>query len=376
MLNMVFKIIKRNNKARYCILKTKSGNIETPTFLPVASQGTVKTMPPDILKKIGIKGIITNAYHLHLRPGEKIIKKIGGIHKFMNFKGVIFTDSGGFQVYSLSDLKKIKEEGIEFKSHIDGRKIFFTPEKVIEIQIDLGTDVMMTLDECPPYPVTYEYAKESLDLTIKWAFKSKEFFDREFKDKKIRPLIFGIGQGSTYLDLRIKGIEKLKEYDFDGYCIGGLAVGEPKEEREKIISDIISYYPEEKPRYLMGVGYPEDIFFAVKNGIDIFDSVLPTRNARTGLIFTSYGKIRIRNAKYAEDPLPLDPDCNCYVCKNFSRAYIRHLFSAEEYLALYLSTYHSLSFYSKLMKNIREAIKEGTLEEYERKFFEKYKVEE
>ncbi|MEO0231042.1 MAG: tRNA guanosine(34) transglycosylase Tgt [candidate division WOR-3 bacterium] len=376
MLNMVFKIIKRNDKARYCILKTKSGNIETPTFLPVASQGTVKTMPPDILKKIGIKGIITNAYHLHLRPGEKIIKKIGGIHKFMNFKGVIFTDSGGFQVYSLSDLKKIKEEGIEFKSHIDGRKIFFTPEKVIEIQIDLGTDVMMTLDECPPYPVTYEYAKESLDLTIKWAFKSKEFFDREFKDKKIRPLIFGIGQGSTYLDLRIKGIEKLKEYDFDGYCIGGLAVGEPKEEREKIISDIISYYPEEKPRYLMGVGYPEDIFFAVKNGIDIFDSVLPTRNARTGLIFTSYGKIRIRNAKYAEDPLPLDPDCNCYVCKNFSRAYIRHLFSAEEYLALYLSTYHSLSFYSKLMKNIREAIKEGTLEEYERKFFEKYKVEE
>ncbi len=372
----MFKILKKNNNARCGILFTKSGNIETPTFLPVASQGTVKTMPPDILKKIGIKAIITNAYHLHLRPGEKIIKKIGGIHKFMNFKGVIFTDSGGFQVYSLSDLKKIKEEGIEFKSHIDGRKIFFTPEKVIEIQIDLGTDVMMTLDECPPYPVTYEYAKESLDLTIKWAFKSKEFFDREFKDKKIRPLIFGIGQGSTYLDLRIKGIEKLKEYDFDGYCIGGLAVGEPKEEREKIISDIISYYPEEKPRYLMGVGYPEDIFFAVKNGIDIFDSVLPTRNARTGLIFTSYGKIRIRNAKYAEDPLPLDPDCNCYVCKNFSRAYIRHLFSAEEYLALYLSTYHSLSFYSKLMKNIREAIKEETLEEYERKFFEKYKVEE
>lgn len=373
---MGFKIIKRDGNARYGILKTKSGIIETPVFLPVASQGTVKTMPPDILKKVGIKAIITNVYHLHLRPGENIIKKLGGIHKFMNFKGVIFTDSGGFQVYSLSDLKKVKEEGIEFKSHIDGRKIFFTPEKVIKIQMDLGSDIIMILDECPPYPVTYEYAKESLDLTIRWAFKSKEFFDKEFKNKKIRPLIFGIGQGSTYLDLRLKGIEKLREYDFDGYSIGGLAVGEPKEEREKIISEIVNYYPEEKPRYLMGVGYPEDIFFGVKNGIDIFDSVLPTRNARTGLIFTSYGKMRIRNAKYAEDPLPLDPDCNCYVCKNFSRAYIRHLFSAGEYLALYLSTYHSLFFYSKLMKNIRESIKEGTLKEYEKKFFEKYKLEE
>ncbi len=373
---MIFQIIKRDGEARYGILTTKSGKVETPLFLPVASQGTVKTMPPHVLKKIGIKAIITNAYHLHLRPGEETIKKMGGIHKFMNFSGVIFSDSGGFQVYSLSELKKVKEEGIEFKSHIDGRKIFFTPEKVIEIQIDLGTDVMMTLDECPPYPVTYEYARESLDLTIKWAFKSKEFFDKEFKNKKIRPLIFGIGQGSIYKELRIKGIEKLKECNFDGYCIGGLAVGEPKEEREKIILEIINYYPEEKPRYLMGVGYPEDIFFAVKNGIDIFDSVLPTRNARTGLIFTSYGKIRIRNARYAEDPLPLDPDCSCYVCRNFSRAYIRHLFSAEEYLGLYLSTYHSLFFYSKFMKNIREAIKEGRLMEYENKFFEKYKLEE
>lgn len=371
----MFKVLEKDGNARYGILYTKSGYIETPAFLPVASFGTVKTMPPNSLKEIGIQGIITNVYHLHQRPGEKIIKKFGGIHKFMSFNGVIFTDSGGYQVYSLSSLKKINEDGVEFKSHIDGRKIFFTPEKVIEIQIDIGSDIFMTLDECPPYPVSYEYAKESLELTIKWAKRSKLFFDEIFKGKNERPLIFGIGQGSIYIDLREKGIEILKEYDFDGYGIGGLAVGEPEEDRKKIISEILSYYPEGKPRYLMGVGYPEDIFFAVKNGIDIFDCVLPTRNARTGLVFTSYGKLRIKNAIYAEDDLPLDPECDCYVCKNFTRGYIRHLFSSGEYLALYLSTYHSLYFYSKLMKNIREAIKEKRLLEFEKKFFEKYKIE-
>lgn len=373
---MNFEITHRDGGARCGILYTKSGAVETPLFLPVASQATVKTMPPDVLEKIGIKAVIANTYHLHLRPGEKIIKKMGGIHKFMGFNGIIFTDSGGFQVHSLSELRKITEEGIEFKSHIDGRKIFFSPEKVIEIQMDIGSDVMMVLDECPSYPVTYQYARESVNLTLKWALRSKKFFDGEFKGKRVRPLLFGIGQGSVYSDLRIECIEKLKEMDFDGYAIGGLAVGEPKEYREKIIEEVVSLYPEDKPRYLMGVGYPEDILFSVKMGIDIFDCVLPTRNARTGLVFTSYGKLRIKNAKYAEDPLPIDPECECYVCRNFTRAYIRHLFQAEEYLALYLSTYHSLFFYSKFMEKIREAIKEGKLYEFEKEFFKKYRIEE
>lgn len=373
---MGFRIIQKDGNARYGILETKSGSVDTPLFLPVASQATVKTMPPDVLRRIGVNAIISNTYHLHLRPGEYIIKRMGGIHKFMNFDGIIFTDSGGFQVYSLSDLKKVTEEGIEFKSHIDGRKIFFTPEKVIEIQSDIGSDVMMVLDECPPYPVTYEYAKESLNLTLKWAERSKRFFNQKFKGKRAKPLLFGIGQGSVYIDLRREGIERLKEFNFDGYAIGGLAVGEPKEYRERVVNEILPFYPEEKPRYLMGVGYPEDIFFSVKNGVDIFDCVLPTRNARTGLVFTSYGKLRIKNAKYTDDSLPLDPECECYVCTHFTRAYIRHLFQAEEYLALYLATYHSLFFFSKLMERIKEAIREKKLEKFEKEFFSKYNIQE
>lgn len=373
---MVFEITHKYKEARVGILNTKSGSVETPLFLPVASQATVKTMPPDALEKIGIKAVITNTYHLHLRPGEKVIKKMGGIHRFMGFNGIVFTDSGGFQVYSLSDLKRVTEEGIEFKSHIDGKRVFFSPEKVIEIQSAIGSDVMMVLDECPPYPVTYQYARESVNLTLKWALRAKNFFDEKYRGKRVRPLLFGIGQGSVYPDLRIECIEKLKDMNFDGYAIGGLAVGEPAEYREKIIKEIIPFYPEDRPRYLMGVGYPEDILFSVKMGIDIFDCVLPTRNARTGLVFTSYGKIRIKNAKYAEDSLPLDPECECYVCRNFTRAYIRHLFHAEEYLALYLATYHSLFFYSKFMERIKEAIKEGRLDEFEKEFFRKYKIEE
>ncbi len=374
---MKFKIIKKSkeNKARISLLYTPHGEVELPNFMPVASQGTVKTLPPKDLKEIGVQIIVSNTYHLHLRPGEDLINKMGGLHKFMNFEGVILTDSGGFQVFSLSELREVKEEGVEFKSHIDGKKIFFTPEKVVEIQLKLGSDILMVLDECPSYPSDKAYAEKSLDLTLKWAERSYKYFKNAILKEENPPLIFAISQGSTYLDLRKKGIEEILKYEFDGYAIGGLAVGEPTEVREEIILNIIDLFPEDKPRYIMGVGYPEDIFFCIEHGIDLFDCVLPTRNARTGLVFTSQGKIRIKNSIFADDENPLDPECDCYVCKNFTRAYIRHLFNAEEYLALYLASYHSVYFYINLMKKIRKSIKEDRFYEFKKRFFEKYKVD-
>ncbi len=374
---MKFKILKKakENKARLSILETPNRNVELPNFMPVASQGTVKTLPPKDLKEIGVQIIVSNTYHLHLRPGEDLIEKFGGLHKFMNFNGAILTDSGGFQVFSLSELREISDEGVEFKSHIDGKRVFFTPEKVIDIQLKIGSDIMMVLDECPPYPSEKSYAEKSLNLTLKWAERSYRYFKEKVGDKDNRPLLFAISQGSTFPDLRKKGMEKLLEFDFDGYAIGGLAVGEPKEIREEIINAIIDMFPEDKPRYIMGVGYPEDIFFCVEHGIDLFDCVLPTRNARTGLVFTSEGKIRIKNSVYSKDEKPLDPECDCYVCKNFTRAYIRHLFNAEEYLALYLASYHSVYFYINLMRKIRESIKEDRFYEFKKEFFEKYKSE-
>ncbi|MEO0270586.1 MAG: tRNA guanosine(34) transglycosylase Tgt [candidate division WOR-3 bacterium] len=370
----MFKIIKKSkeNKARVSVLKTIHGEVNLPNFMPVASQGTVKTLSPRDLKEIGVEIIVSNTYHLHLRPGEDLIEKFGGLHKFMGFYGSILTDSGGFQVFSLSDLRRINEEGVEFKSHIDGKRVFFTPYKVIDIELKLGSDIIMVLDECPSYPAEKSYAEKSLNLTLKWAEKSLEYFKNKTKDLLNRPYIFGISQGSTYIDLRKRGIEKLLEFDFDGYAIGGLAVGEPQEIREEVIKEIIDMFPEEKPRYIMGVGYPEDIFFCVENGIDLFDCVLPTRNARTGLVFTSEGKIRIKNSIYSDDDRPLDPECDCFVCRNFSRAYIRHLFNAEEYLGLYLASYHSVYFYINLMRKIRESIKEDRFYEFKKKFFENY----
>ncbi len=374
---MSFQIIKKlkENKARFSILKTPHGGVELPNFMPVASQGTVKTLPPKDLKEIGVQIIVSNTYHLHLRPGEDLIEKFGGLHRFMNFDGAILTDSGGFQVFSLSELREISDDGVEFKSHIDGKRIFLTPEKVIDIQLKIGSDIMMVLDECPPYPSEKSYAEKSLNLTLRWAERSYRYFKEKVTKRDERPLLFAISQGSTFPDLRKKGMEKLLEFDFDGYAIGGLAVGEPKEIREEIITEIIDMFPENKPRYIMGVGYPEDIFFCVEQGIDLFDCVLPTRNARTGLVFTSEGKIRIKNSIYSKDERPLDPECDCYVCRNFTRAYIRHLFNAEEYLALYLASYHSVYFYINLMRKIRESIKEDRFYEFKKKFFERYKSE-
>lgn len=371
---MEFKIVKKSKKigCRVSVIKRDDFTVELPNFMPVASQGTVKTLSPKDLKEIGVQIIVSNTYHLHLRPGEELIFKMGGLHKFMGFNGVILTDSGGFQVFSLSDLRKIERDGVEFKSHIDGRRIFFTPEKVIDIQLKIGSDILMVLDECPSYPVDKSYARRSLDLTLRWAERSLNYFKK--KGVKNR-FLFGINQGSTYIDLRKKGIELLEAMGFDGYAIGGLAVGEPKEVREEVIEEIVHLFPEHKPRYVMGVGYPEDIFFCVERGIDLFDCVLPTRNARTGLVFTSQGKIRIKNSVYADDEGPLDPNCDCYVCKNFSRAYIRHLFNAEEYLALYLASYHSVYFYINLMKKIRESIKKDRFEEFKKEFFREYNID-
>ncbi len=373
----MFKVLKKSkeNKARVSIIETPHGNVELPNFMPVASQGTVKTLSPRDLKEIGVQIIVSNTYHLHLRPGEDLIEKLGGLHQFMNFEGAILTDSGGFQVFSLSQLREVNNEGVEFKSHIDGKRVFFTPQKVIDIQLKLSSDIMMVLDECAPYPSEKSYAEKSLNLTLKWAEISYKYFKERIKNENKRPLLFGISQGSTFVDLRKRGLKKLLEFDFDGYAIGGLAVGEPKEIREEIIREIIDMFPEDKPRYIMGVGYPEDIFFCVEQGIDLFDCVLPTRNARTGLVFTSEGKIRVKNSIYSEDERPLDPECDCYVCKNFTRAYIRHLFNAEEYLGLYLASYHSLYFYINLIKKIRESIKENKFYEFKNKFFEKYKEE-
>ena len=366
-----FEILKvdKESRARVGRIYTKWGVVETPAFMPVATQGTVKAMFPKDLNEAGIQIVIANTYHLHLRPGEDLINKAGGIQKFMGWFKPVATDSGGFQIYSLSDLKEVKDDGVFFRSHLDGSYIFFTPEKVIDIQIKLGSDLIMVLDECPPYPISHEEAYKSLKRTLKWAEKSKNHWEKlKLNDR----MIFGIIQGSVYEDLRELSAKELIDMDFDGYAIGGLAIGEPKVERDKIIKKMGEILPENKPRYAMGIGYPEDIIEAIENGIDLFDCVLPTRNARTGTVFTSRGKLVIKNASYKEDFSPIDEECSCYTCKNFTRAYIRHLFQAGEILAAMLATLHSINFFANLFKQIRKAIKDGNFKEWKKEFLEKY----
>ncbi|AIS52308.1 queuine tRNA-ribosyltransferase Tgt [Thermoanaerobacter kivui] len=368
-----YQLIKKDSrtKARLGILQTSHGIIETPVFMPVGTQATVKTMTPEELKEIGATIILSNTYHLYLRPGHKLIEKAGGIHKFMNWDRAILTDSGGFQVFSLSSLREITEEGVEFRSHIDGSKHFFTPEKVIEIQNALGADIIMSFDECAPYPADYGYVKNSMELTIKWAERGKKAHKNTDKQA-----LFGIVQGGTYEDLRKECANRLVEMDFPGYSIGGLSVGEPKNLMYDILDLTTDYLPEDKPRYLMGVGSPDDLIEGVIRGVDMFDCVLPTRIARNGTVFTSKGKLVVRNAAYAEDFSPLDDECECYTCKNYSRAYIRHLFKANEILAARLATIHNLYFLVKLMERIREAIRQDRLLEFKKQFFEKYGYKE
>ncbi|MEO0246634.1 MAG: tRNA guanosine(34) transglycosylase Tgt [candidate division WOR-3 bacterium] len=368
-----YELIKKekHTEARLGILHTPHGDVELPNFMPVATQGTVKTMSPRDLEEIGVQIIVSNTYHLHLRPGEDLIHEAGGLHRFMGFKGAILTDSGGFQIYSLADLRSLKEDKVVFKSHVDGATITFTPEKVVEIQSKLGSDIAMILDWPTPYPSTLKEAKAHMDLTTHWAERAKKYRDSFLPDVSL----FGIVQGGTFEDLRREHAKILRDMDFDGYAIGGLALGEPKIERDKMVENVCQELPEEKVRYLMGVGYPEDILTAVALGVDLFDCVLPTRNARTGTVFTSRGELTIRNAEFKKDFSPLDQDCKCYTCQNFSRAYIRHLFNAGEILGPRLATYHSIYFFINLLKNIREAIKGDYLLEFTRDFLKKYHSE-
>ncbi|MEJ5350299.1 MAG: tRNA guanosine(34) transglycosylase Tgt [Melioribacteraceae bacterium] len=365
MLNFKINYQDKNSKARTGEFQTAHGIVQTPIFMPVGTQGTVKAITQRILKEeVKAEIILSNTYHLYLRPGTQILEAAGGLHKFMNWDLPILTDSGGFQVYSLSDLRKLKNDGVEFRSHLDGSIHFFTPKKVIEIQRSIGSDIMMPLDECTPYPCEYDYAKKSKELTSKWAILNKESFESTNPLYGYEQFLFGIVQGSVYKDLRESSAKDLTKLEFDGYAIGGLAVGEPVETMYEIVDFTTDFLPENKPRYLMGVGRPENILEAIARGIDMFDCVMPTRNARNAYLFTSKGIVTIRNAAYKDDFSPLDDECNCYTCKNFTKAYLRHLFNAKEILALELATIHNLTFYLNLIRTAREKIKEGKFSEW------------
>lgn len=358
----------KDGNARAGVIETPHGKIETPVFMPVGTQATVKTMTKEELEIIHSQIILGNTYHLYLRPGDKLVNDFGGLHKFMNWDKPILTDSGGFQVFSLGELRKIKEEGVHFRSHLDGSKHFLSPEKSIEIQNNLGSDIMMVLDECPPGMSSREYLIPSIERTTRWA---KRCVDAN--KNKDRQGLFAIVQGGIYEDLRDKSFEELSQYDddFSGYAVGGLAVGEPREDMYRILHYSTPKLPENKPRYLMGVGEPLDMLEAVESGIDMMDCVHPTRIGRHGTVFTKYGRLVIKNQSYYRDDRPLD-ECDCYVCKNYTRAYIRHLFKAEEILGQRLATYHNLHFLIKLMDNARKAIKEGKFKEYKEEFIKNY----
>lgn len=364
-----FELIKESKecKARLGKITTPHGDIETPVFMPVGTKGTVKAMTPEELKELKAEIILGNTYHLYLRPGHELVKEAGGLHRFMNWDGPILTDSGGFQVFSLGDLRKIKEEGVEFRSHIDGSKHFISPEKSMEIQNFLGSDIMMAFDECAPYPADYEYVKKSMERTTRWAKRCKDYHQNTESQA-----LFGIVQGGMYKDLRIESAKQITDIGFPGYAIGGLSVGEPRDLMCEVMDYTVDLLPKDKPRYLMGVGSPDYLFDAVISGIDMADCVLPTRIARNGTVLTSHGKLVIKNAEYKRDFGKLDPECNCYTCQNYSRAYIRHLFNVDEILAARLATIHNLYFLIKLMENIRTAIKEDRLLEYKEQFYKKY----
>ena len=360
-----FELLKKDHTtaARLGKMTTAHGIVNTPAFMPVGTQGTVKSMLPEEIKNCGAQIILGNTYHLYLRPGHELIKKLGGLHKFINWPQPILTDSGGFQVYSLGALRKIAADGVMFNSHIDGSKHLLTPQKAIEIQEALGSDIMMCLDECTPYPASEKETKKSLELTAKWANLCKK------AKKSDEQALFGIVQGGTYLDLRKQSLEETVPLGFDGYALGGVSVGEPKEIMYAITESIAPMLPADKPRYLMGVGTPEDILFGVSCGIDMFDCVMPTRSARHGLLFTNKEKIVIRNARFREDNAPLDETCDCYTCKNYSRAYLRHLYIANEILAMVLNTIHNVRYYLRLMEQIREALDKNRFIEFKNEFF-------
>jgi queuine tRNA-ribosyltransferase len=355
----------KDSKARTGYFETDHGIVETPIFMPVGTQGTVKAVNQSFLENdIKAQIVLSNSYHLYLRPGTEVLEKAGGLHKFMNWSKPILTDSGGYQVFSLTELRKLKKDGVEFRSHLDGSKHFFTPEKVIGIERSIGSDVMMVLDECTPYPCDYQYAVNSTQLTSNWATLNREAFNNTRPLYGHKQYLFGIVQGSVYKDLREKSALDLNKLDFDGYAIGGLAVGEPTDLMYDLIDFTTDFMPENRPRYLMGVGRPENILEAIDRGIDMFDCVMPTRNARNSNLFTSSGVLSMRNAKYKDDFSEIDSNCTCYTCTNYSRAYLRHLFIAGEILALELASIHNLHFYLDLVREARKMILEGNFKKW------------
>ncbi|OQX54402.1 MAG: tRNA guanosine(34) transglycosylase Tgt [Candidatus Aminicenantes bacterium 4484_214] len=370
MMKPTFKILVQDSQsaARTGVINTAHGPIYTPAFAPVGSQGTVKALTHELVNQLGAQLVLVNAYHLFLRPGLEVIKKMKGVHNFISWPKAILSDSGGFQIYSLSPLTKVHEKGVSFASHLDGAKIFLTPQDVVEIQAILGSDIIMPLDYFTPYPSSYEQAKSATQKTSSWARESKEYFSSLNNNHQ---LLFGIGQGGTFSDLRQKSIEDLLELDFDGYALGGLGLGEPKSLFFEIVSQSTSSLPLEKPRYLMGVGYLEDIVEAVALGIDLFDCVLPTRNARNGTLFTSQGRLRLKRAQYATDERPIDENCQCYTCQHFSRAYLRHLFERSEITSAILNTIHNLYFYLDIFRKIRQAISSNSFLKFKEDFLKK-----
>ncbi|SFJ09855.1 queuine tRNA-ribosyltransferase [Paenibacillus sp. UNC496MF] len=370
---ITYELLKtcKQTGARLGRVHTPHGVIETPTFMPVGTQATVKTVSPEELKTLDAHIILSNTYHLFVRPGHEIVRKAGGLHKFMNWDRPILTDSGGFQVFSLSEMRKIKEEGVEFRNHLNGDKMFISPEKAMEIQNALGPDIMMAFDECAPYPAEYDYVKQSMERTTRWAERCLAAHARPHDQA-----LFAIVQGGMYEDLRRQSATELTSLDFPGYAIGGLSVGEPKDLMYRMLECTVPLLPANKPRYLMGVGSPDALLDGAIRGVDMFDCVLPTRIARNGTTMTSSGRLVIRNAKFAEDFGPLDPECSCYTCTNYSRAYLRHLIKADETFGIRLTTIHNLHFLLELMRGVRQAIMDDRLLDFRNAFFDKYGLNE
>lgn len=368
----MFSVLKQEGTARRGEFQTVHGTVQTPAFMNVATAGAIKgAVSAFDLKDIGCQVQLCNTYHLHVRPGDQLIKELGGLHKFTGWDGPILTDSGGFQVFSLAKLRKIREEGVHFNSHVDGRKIFMGPEESMQIQSNLGSTIAMAFDECVQNPAPYTYAKASCERTVRWLVRCKAEMQRlNALEGTINPhqMLFGINQGCTFDDLRIENMKQIAELDLDGYAIGGLAVGEPKEDMYRIISAVEPFMPQNKPRYLMGVGTPGNILEGVSRGVDLFDCVMPSRNARHGQLFTKKGIININNEKYKKDLSPIEEGCNCPTCQHHSRAYIRHLFKAGEMLAMRLCVMHNLYFYNTLMKEIRDALDNGTFREFKEQY--------
>ncbi len=372
---MKFSLMNTDGVARRGSMSFPRGNIQTPAFMPVGTVATVKSMTPEEVSEIGAEIILGNTFHLFLRPGMEVIEAHKGLHNFMNWQKPILTDSGGFQVFSLGKLRKISEKGVTFASPIDGRKVFMGPEESMQVQRTLGSDIVMIFDECTPHPATHDEAKTSMELSLRWAQRSKDEFIAKAPDQEDTAALFGIIQGGMYPDLRDASLSALNDIGFDGYAIGGLSVGEPKEEMIKILDHTTARMPEDKPRYLMGVGRPEDIVEAVSRGIDMFDCVMPTRNARNGHLFTHQGVVKIRNQKYQFDTRPLDDSCQCYTCQNYSRSYLRHLDKTNEMLGPRLNTIHNLYYYQELMKGIRQAIDKNCFDEFVSEFYEKRRID-